>query len=345
MKKNDVIRLSLPSDLSYLSLAQMVIREVALKIGFTGDDLYQIDLAAEEAISNVIVHAFPGQERENFDLICERAPLGMKITIREKGLPFDPGQIPDYHPTENIDQMSASGMGVFLMKEFMNEVYFRNLGMEGKETNLIKYLPAKSIESYLSADELAEAEAGKVLVSGTPSSSLPIPGNIPYNIRRMEPAEAVEIARCAYKSHGYTFFDDHIYYPERIIKLNGTDEIISAVAVTENNIFMGHSALVFPNEEARIAEFTFVFVNQEYRGQGCMKRIADFLFKCPKKKPLDGLYVYSVTNHEFTQRGMVQFDIHDCGLLLASSPETWVFKGIEAQDQRISVALSFKYLE
>ncbi|MCK9390863.1 MAG: ATP-binding protein [Syntrophales bacterium] len=344
MKKNDVIRLSLPSDLSYLSLAQMVIRETALKIGFTGDDLYQIDLAAEEAISNVMVHAFAGQERENFDLICERAPLGMKITIKEKGLPFDPGQIPDYHPAENIDQMSASGMGVFLMKEYMDEVYFRNLGMEGKETNLVKYLPAKSIESYLSAQELAEAEAGEVLYPGIPSPSLPMPKDIPYTVRRMEPAEAVEIARCAYKSHGYTFFDDHIYYPERIIELNGTDEMISAVAVTEDNIFMGHSALVYPTEEARIAEFTFVFVNQEFRGQGCMKRIADFLFQCPKKKPLDGIYVYSVTNHEFTQRGMAQFDIHDCGLLLASSPETWVFKGIEAQDQRISVALSFKYL-
>jgi len=344
MKKNDIIRLSLPPDLSYLRLAQMVIQETALKIGFTGDDLYQIDLAAEEAISNVMVHAFADQERENFDLICERAPLGMKITIKEKGLPFDPGQIPDYHPAENIDQMSASGMGVFLMKEFMNEVYFRNLGMEGKETNLVKYLPAKSIELYLSAQERAEAEAGKALAPEIPSPSLPIPGKIPYTVRRMEPAEAVEIARCAYKSHGYTFFDDHIYYPERIIELNGTDEMISAVAVTEDNIFMGHSALVYPNEEAIIAEFTFVFVNQEYRSQGCMKRIADFLFRCPKKKPLAGLYVYSVTNHEFTQRGMAQFDIRDCGLLLASSPETWVFKGIEAQNQRISVALSFKYL-
>ena len=344
MKKNDVIRISLPPDLPYLRLAQMVIQEAALKIGFVGDDLYQIDLAAEEAISNVMVHAFAGQERENFDLICERAPLGMKITVKEKGLPFDPVQIPDYQPTEDIDQMSASGMGVFLMKEYMNEVYFRNLGMEGKETNLIKYLPAKSIESYLSAQERVEAETAKSLEPELPSPTLPIPEQIPYAVRRMEPSEAVEIARCAYKSHGYTFFDDHIYYPERIIELNETDEMISAVAVTEDNIFMGHSALVYPNEEARIAEFTFVFVNQEYRGHGCMKRIADFLFQCPKKIPLDGIYVYSVTNHEFTQRGMAQFDIRDCGLLLASSPETWIFKGIAAQNQRISVALSFKYL-
>ena len=137
MKQNNVLRLSLPPDISYLHLALMVIRDTAQQIGFTGDDLYQIDLASEEAISNVMVHAYADQERENFQLICERAPLGMKITIKEKGLPFDPGQIPDYCLSDDIDKMSASGMGVFLMKKYMNEVYYRNLGMEGKETHLV----------------------------------------------------------------------------------------------------------------------------------------------------------------------------------------------------------------
>jgi len=345
LKDKDVLRLSTPPDLSYLPLIQTAIREMAKRIGFTGQDLYEIEVAAEEAVSNVMIHAFSDREGETYDLICERAPLGMRIIIREKGLPFDPRQIPDYRPTEDLEGMSASGMGVFLMKKFMNEVSFHNLGMEGKETRLVKYLPAKSIESYLSAREREEAPAAAPeLEADAPPLGAKRPEKIRYTVRRMEPAEAVEIARCAYKSHGYTFFDDHIYYPERIVELNATGEMISAVAVTEDNVFMGHSALVYPGPNARIAEFTFVFVNQEYRGQGCMKEIADYLFTCPKKNPMDGIYVYSVTNHEFTQRGMAQFGIRDCGLLLASSPETWVFKGIEAQDQRISVALSFRYL-
>jgi hypothetical protein len=76
---------------------------------------------------------------------CERAPLGIKITIKEKGLPCDPRQIPGYCPSEDIDKMSAFRMGgVFLMKQFMNKVYFRNLGMGDKETQMIKYLPILS---------------------------------------------------------------------------------------------------------------------------------------------------------------------------------------------------------
>ncbi len=32
-------------------------------------------------------------------------------------------------------------------------------------------------------------------------------------MRLMREEEAIEISRCAYISHGYSFFDDHIYYP------------------------------------------------------------------------------------------------------------------------------------
>jgi hypothetical protein len=46
---------------------------------------------------------------------------------------------------------------------------------------------------------------------------------------------------------GYSFFDDHIYYPERLVELNRSGELISAVAVTEDNVFMGHAGLLYQN--------------------------------------------------------------------------------------------------
>jgi serine/threonine-protein kinase RsbW len=60
---------------------------------------------------------------------------------------------------------------------------------------------------------------------------------------------------------------------------------------------------------------------------------------------LKGIYAYAVTNHPFTQKSMIKFQINDCGLLLATSPASWKFKGIEDASQRISVALGFRYME
>ena len=342
-QRKHVLKLTVPCDLSYLHLVQSFVREAAQQYGFTGDDLYKIELAIEEGVTNVMKYAFADDDDEpaTFDVICERVQLGMRIIIKEKGIPFDPERLPKFDPDCDLDQMASSGMGLFLMRESMDEVAFVNLGPEGKETHLTKFLPRKSVEDLLTPEERQAEATAKPEAPEKPRTV----EKIPYTVRHMAPDEAIEISRCAYKSHGYTFFDDHIYYPDRIIELNATEEMISVVAVTEDNKFMGHSALVYPAPGARIAEFTFVFVNQAYRSQGCMGRLCQFLITTPKKHPLTGVYSYSVANHVYTQRGVLNLGFRDCGILLATSPATWRFKGIaEENEQRISVVLSFRYI-
>lgn len=338
MEKRDFLKLTVPNDLAYLPIIKTCVEETARRFGFQGDSLNEIELGVEEAVSSVIENSFEPGEIGEFDVICERIPMGMKIIIKDRGMPFDPGRIPDYVPPETLDEVSDDGMGIFLLKQSMDRYSFHNLGPEGKEMHLIKYLPGKFIEEYVSPGDLRSDE---------PPPGKPVAREkIAYDVRGLEPSEAIEVSRCAYKSHGYTFFDEHIYYPERLVELNRSGTMISAVAITKDNDFMGHSALVFPHPGSRTAELTFVFVNVEYRGQGCMKRLCEYLFTLPLENKLAGIYVYAVTNHVFTQKVMVRYGFHDCGMLLATSPATWVFKGIsEENPQRISVALSFKYLE
>jgi len=334
------LTLTLPNDLSYLPIALLCVRETARKFGFEDDDLYKIEVGLEECITNVIEHAFSSGEASTFDIICERTALGITVTVKEKGIPFDPARLPKYEPGKDLEAASGSGLGVFLMKKMLDDVCFINLGADGKETRLIKHLPSKRIDDYYSQAELKAMTAQK--------EPEVIKEKIDYDVRALQQDEAIEVSRCAYKSHGYTFFDQHIYYPDRLLELNRSGQLVSAVAVTKDNRFMGHAALHYPYKGARIAELTFVFVNVEYRGQGCMNRLCEYLFTTPDKSPLSGVYAYAVTNHVFTQKVMVKYGIQDCGLELATSPETWVFKGItpekEEHAQRISVALSFKYL-
>ena len=333
MRTQDVLKLTIPNDLSYLPIAQTCVRETAQKFGFEGAALVKIELAVEEAVTNVIQHAFDSTETSTFDIICERIPPGIRIRIKEKGLPFDPSILPQYDPSKLMEEWAARGLGMHLMKESMDEVTFHNLGLEGKETHLIKYLPGK----HSGEEEPASAE-------NKPVEPQIIQEKIEYDVRGLEPAEAIEVSRCAYKSHGYTFFDEHIYYPDRLVELNRAGQMISSVAVTKDRKFMGHAALVYPYPESRIAELTFVFVNVEYRGQGCMNRLCDYLFN-QVQHGLSGIYAYAVTNHIFTQKVMLKYGFNDCGILLATSPASWEFKGMEENTQRVSVILSFKYLK
>lgn len=340
MATKEFLKLTLPGDMAFLPIAQHCVTELGRRIGFPQEDLYKFEVALEECVSNVVRHAFGGGESGSFDILAERVPLGMRVIVREKGLPFDPTLLPQYQPGQDLAATPESGLGIYLMRKSMDEVSFRNMGMEGKETHLVKYLPGRK-----AGEAAGEGAAAPEAASAEPAV---IQEKIAYDVRDLQPSEAIEVTRCAYKSHGYTFFDEHIYYPDRLIELNRSGQMISAVAVTKDNVFMGHAALVYPYPEARIAELTFVFVNVEYRGQGCMNRLCEFLFREPEKKHLDGIYAYAVANHVFTQKVMVKYGINDCGIELATSPQTWFFKGItseqEGNPQRISVVLGFKYL-
>jgi serine/threonine-protein kinase RsbW len=333
MGKLRYLRLTVPNDKLYLRLVQTFFKEAAMLFGCSETDACKIELAVEEAVTNVIQHAYEAYEESTFDLICEGIPRGVKMTIKEKGMPYDPKRHAPYNPDVDLDEQSGRGLGLFLMRELMDEVYFLNLGSEGKETRLVLYLKDQ--------DKAEEEQTPE-----TVDHPRVIEEKIDYDVRRMSPSDAIEISKCAYKSHGYSFFDDHIYYPDHLIEMNQAGDLISAVAVTRDDAFMGHGALHYPYPGARIAELTFLFVNVEYRGQGIMNRVCDFLYTVPKQHPLAGIYTYAVTNHVYTQKIMVRMGVRDCGICLASSPETWQFKGIAGESaQRISVVLSFKYLE
>jgi anti-sigma regulatory factor (Ser/Thr protein kinase) len=323
--------ITLPNRRSYLPAAIASVRQFATILGFTASEAEELEVAVEEAATNVIEHAYDRGEDATFDIVLEKIPGGVEVNIKDMGIPFDPAQIPEYAKTDDVEEASTSGMGVFLMRAMVDECTFVNLGPGGKETHLVKRLKDASAR-------LAETQS---------NFAIPVPTaqqKVDFEVRLMADEEAIEVSRCAYKSHGYSFFDEHIYYPERLVELNHKGELISAVAVTRDGTFMGHAALSFQYPDDRIAELTFAFVNVEYRGQGALARLLEFLFSVKPSRPLEGIYAYAVANHVFTQKSNAHHGMNTCGIFLATSPASWKFKGIPGNpNQRISVVLDFRY--
>lgn len=334
MENLESIRMTFPYNINNFDLAQLFVREIAKKIGFSGTSLDQIDIAVEVVVPFIMKQAYDSEESKTFDIICQKIEGGMKILIKDMGMPFDPRTVARFNITKNIEDMEMEGIGIYLMNKMLDDLEFRNLGHLGKEIMMVKYLPQGNLQEQVPASDTDMMEDSAVITE-----------KIEFEVRRMMPEEAIEVSRCAYKSHGFSFFDDHIYYPERLVEMNRNLEMISAVAVTRENDLMGHAALVFQNPEDTIAELTFAFVNIEYRGQGALNRLTDFLLQVPKKRKLTGIYSYAVAVHPYTQKSLAKYGLKDCGILLATSPASWRFKGIsDDTSQRISVVLSFKYM-
>ena len=337
-EKNEYSKLSVPNDISYGSVVGAYVVSVAIKIGFKQDEQQMIELGVDEAFTNVVEHAFEPEEDATFDIICERIPLGLKVAIQDKGLPFDPSDIPKYDAGSVMDETSGGGLGTFLMNETMDEVSFHNLGKQGKETQLIKFLKHKSIEEYFDESELERFEK--------PFEEKPqATEKIDLDIRMMKLSEAIEVSKCIYKTYGYSYDKENAYFPDRIKELNEEGLIISMVAVTPNGEVAGHSALLKSRAEDTIAEFGMAIVKPTFRGQGCLNQLGPKLIEYAESEGMIGIFGQCVSVHPFSQKALHKFAFYDCAILLANVPTTRSFKAIQSEIlQRETYVISFRYL-
>ena len=326
MKASSLI---IPNDLAYLPVAISFVRENAAMLGFDDMATRDIELAVEEAVSNVIQHAFSPGEKTEFSVVCECTALGLKIVIKDKGQPFDPTSAPQYdadHP-EEID----TGLGLFLMRQFMDDISFHILGREGKELHLGKYLHG----------EPAQRTPTKHTATGPASSDLQTPlapKSVPFLVRLAKPAEAVEISKCAYDAYGYSYGHEHLYYPERLRRLIETGVIVSAVAVTddESHTIMAHIALIFDHPEDKTAEIGMAFTKNQFQNQGCIRATGRLLFEEAVKRGLYGILMDCTTAHIYSQKAAMDAGARACCILLGIDPEAQTWKHFSSEGQRMS---------
>lgn len=331
-------RLTIPNDIGYVSIAGMFVREVAKVAGFAEAEGEGLEAAVREAVENVIQHAFEPHERVTFDIICELISGGVRVRIKEKGLPFDAGLLSAASSEREVES-EDSAVGIARMKKLVDEVTFHNLGRDGKETHLVKYRAAGDVSDYFHAQDLEPYQE--------PTNVRPIRvEQVPVTVRLMKPAEAAEVARCIYRAYGYSYFYEQVYYPDRIVELNKSGRLISAVAVTDDGNVAGHAAILYRDLEAEGAEIGQAVVTPEFRGQGLLTQLAGFLIQEGRSRGLSGLFLGAVTSHTFSQRvGMAQGFRH-CGFLLGYAPSDAEFKGIaEEIPQRETFELEYQYLE
>lgn len=331
--------LTIPNDHSYRSIAARYVVEVAKKIGFGESDMGSIEEGVSQAVGDVIDYSFAPGETAVIDVSCERIPVGLKVSIRDKGLPFDWSRLGPTDVEDLRQEEPGSRSGWYRLKDFMDEVAFHNLGREGKETVLIKHLPNRSITDYYEACELEPF--------APPAPRRPEPaGKKECVVRPMADEEAVEVSKCVYQAYGYTYALEHVYYPERLVELNRSGRIISAVAVAEDNLIIGHCALSLHREGAGIAEMGQGVVKPEFRGLGCFNKLSSFLVDLARSRGLTGIYGQAVSNHTYSQHVAHRLGFKDCGVILGLVPKDVTFKGItETLSNRVSAILHFMYLD
>ena len=76
----------------------------------------------------------------------------------------------------------------------------------------------------------------------------------------------IEVCRCIYDAYRYTYVNEHLYYPDRVVALNESGDMVSAVASAPDGEVAGHAALVFPEDTHEVADLAVVATKAKFLG-------------------------------------------------------------------------------
>jgi serine/threonine-protein kinase RsbW len=147
-----LVRLEFTSAVEMLDFVQVVGDHVGRDAGLDDDAIHWVGVAVRESVINAIKHGNQEDVAKHVFVEFESALSDdepeLRIRVRDEGTGFDPETLPDPLAPENL--LRASGRGIFLIRNFMDQVLFQRAPEGGMEIRMIKRAPPASRDSALS---------------------------------------------------------------------------------------------------------------------------------------------------------------------------------------------------
>lgn len=114
------------------------IAQKAQEAGLSSSGIYAIELAVDEACSNIIDHAYGGEGRG--DILCRTIILedGLEVILIDHGIPFEPSKIPPPNVNKPLKRVNTRGVGFYLMKKLVDQLEYHHSETEGNVMRLYK---------------------------------------------------------------------------------------------------------------------------------------------------------------------------------------------------------------
>jgi serine/threonine-protein kinase RsbW len=128
-----------------LDHARDFVAGLAEKCGLEPAAVYAVQLAVDEAFSNIIEHAYGGESDEKIECkgLVDRNEL--TITLRDCGSPFNPELVPDPDLLAELEEREVGGLGLYFIRQLMDEIHFDFVRdpETGKNCNVLRMVKRK----------------------------------------------------------------------------------------------------------------------------------------------------------------------------------------------------------
>jgi anti-sigma regulatory factor (Ser/Thr protein kinase) len=131
------------SDPKMLCVVRAALGQLTEQMGFSAEESRGVVLAVDEALANVIRHAYGGEPDRPIDVSFSRVKVqeenvtreGLEIVLADEGVPLKDVELRG----RSLDEVRPGGLGLHLIRQNMHKVEFRYDG--GKNNlRLVKFL-------------------------------------------------------------------------------------------------------------------------------------------------------------------------------------------------------------
>ena len=120
-------QLILHNDVQQIELLAEYIDSIAEAAGIDPSLAMSLNLALEEAVTNVIMYAYTEGTDGTVDIITEANDGLLTFIIKDSGKAFDPTQKEDADVTLSAEERQIGGLGIFLVKQIMDTVNYQRI--------------------------------------------------------------------------------------------------------------------------------------------------------------------------------------------------------------------------
>jgi anti-sigma regulatory factor (Ser/Thr protein kinase) len=114
----------LPSDPAFLPVVRAAVEKLCVVFGWSESEVRSLTLAIDEALTNVIRHAYHKRMDGVIELTCEEKDGGLEFLVSDTGEAPDPAKI----CARAGESQAAGGMGTHIIRDVMDTADYRRSG-------------------------------------------------------------------------------------------------------------------------------------------------------------------------------------------------------------------------
>ena len=120
-------RLILHNDIQQIPQLADFMETIAEEKGLDQSLCLSLNLALEEAVTNVILYAYPAGADGLVSIEAVLREHSLEFIITDSGVAFDPTAVPEADTTLSAAERAIGGLGIHLVRQIMDEVRYQRL--------------------------------------------------------------------------------------------------------------------------------------------------------------------------------------------------------------------------